>query len=125
MPTKLSITDRDPRWSRKRGWCLWHKRRPRSNCSFGRHGCWRAKHARTDRRRDAAVSDLVPEWYAKSSTVRDSCRTGALHLKRRDAEFEQKMAEVVRASGGSGLKKPAALSRCRLFGPHRDQVDPR
>jgi len=67
-PLAHSMTDRnraEPR-SRRRprlGWRLWRARRPRSTAirtSCGRHGCWRATHARMDPLRDTTTVFAAP-----------------------------------------------------------------
>src|SRR5882724_7626994 len=101
-----SMTDRDrarSRRSRRRprlGWCLWHATRPRSTAirtSCGRHGCWHAMRARRDRRRGTNVS---PTWFRATVCKilgQEEIKPHKVryYLERRDAEFEQKMAEVL------------------------------
>src|ERR1700724_1212908 len=98
------MTGRDPernRRSRRRrrlGWCRWRAVRPRSwaiRTRCGRRGCWRAMRASTGRRRGTNVSPILSKARcARFSAKRKSSRM-RYYLERRDAEFEQKMAEVL------------------------------
>ena len=82
--------------------------------SCGRRGFWHVTHASTARRRGTNVS---PGWFkarcARSSARRKSSRTRLRYdLERRDAEFEQKMAEVLCVYREvQVLKRAAAKSR--------------
>src|SRR3979490_3189004 len=100
------MTDRDPernRRSRRRrrpGWCRWRATRrssPAIRTSCGRRGCWRAMRASTPPAAgheclanlvQGTVCKILGQEEVKPHKVR-------YYLERRDAEFEQKMAEVL------------------------------
>src|SRR3954451_17666014 len=99
----------------KPGWCRWHATRPRSTAirmSCGRRGFWHVMHASTDRRRgtnsrlvQGTVCKILGQEEIKPHKVR-------YYLERRDAEFEQKMAEVLCVYREvQVLKRAAAKSR--------------
>src|SRR5882672_7376591 len=83
----------------KPGWCHWRVTRPRITAirtSCGRRVCWRAMHASTGRQRDTDVSNLVQGTVCKILGQEEiKPHKVRYHLERRDAEFEQKMAEVL------------------------------
>ena len=99
-PTRDRARSRRSRRRPRPGWCRWRATRPRSTAirtSCGRRGFWPAMRASMGRRRD---TDASPIWSrarcARFSVKRKSSRTRcATILERRDAEFEQKMAEVL------------------------------
>src|ERR1700690_958527 len=101
----------------KPGWCRWRATRPRTmaiRTNYGRRVCWRATRASTGRWRDTDVSPILSKArFARFSVKRKSNRI-RYHLERRDAEFEQRMAEVLcvyrevqvlKKAGGTGKKK--------------------
>src|SRR4030088_2446210 len=113
---------RDPernRRSRRRGrpgWCRWRAVRPRSwaiRTSCGRRGCWRAMRASTGRRRGTNVSPILSKARcARFSEEEVKPHKVRYYLERRDAEFEQKMAEVLCVYRQVQiLKKAAAKSK--------------
>src|SRR6266480_2324541 len=117
-----SMTARDPARSRrsrrrpKPGWCLWRVTRPRSTAirmSCGRRGCWHVMRASTDRRRGTNVSPLVQGTVCKILGQEEiKPHKVRYYLERRDAEFEQKMAEVLCVYREvQVLKRVAAKSR--------------
>src|ERR1700746_4038758 len=64
--------------------------------SCGRRGSWHAMRASTDRRQGIGVWPIWSrERCARSSAKRKSSRTRCATILNRDAEFEQKMAEVL------------------------------
>jgi transposase len=91
--------------------------RPRSTAirtSCGQHGCWHATHARTDRRRDTTVSPIWCRERCARSSGHEEIKPHKVryYLERRDAEFEQKMAEVLCVYREvQVLKKAAAKSK--------------
>src|SRR3984893_6459052 len=101
----------------KPGWCHWRATRPRITAirtSCGRRACWRAMRAGTGRRRghgclahlvQGTVCKILGQEEIKPHKVR-------YYLERRDADFEQKMAEVLCIYREvQVLKKAAAKSR--------------
>src|ERR1700746_1445641 len=63
---------------------------------LGRRGSWHAMRASTDRRQGIGVWPIWSrERCARSSAKRKSSRTRCATILNRDAEFEQKMAEVL------------------------------
>src|SRR5258708_31689271 len=99
------MTGRDPernRRSRRRrrpGWCRWRAVRPRNwaiRTSCGRRGCWRAMRANTGRRGHECLANLVQGTVCKILGQEEvKPHKVRYYLERRDAEFEQKMAEVL------------------------------
>src|SRR5450631_4055575 len=83
----------------KRGWCRWRATRPRITAirtSCGRHVCWRAMRASMARRRDTCLANLIQGSVCKILGQEEvKPHKVRYYLERRDAEFEQKMAEVL------------------------------
>ena len=117
-----STTDRDrarsrrSRRKRKPGWYLWRAIRPRSTAirtSCGRRQRLLARHARE--RGPAAGHNCSA--HLVQGTVQDprprghQAAQGALLLERRDAEFEQKMAQVLCVYREVQVLKKAAANR--------------
>ena len=118
-----SMTDRDrarSRRSRRRprpGWYRWRATRPRSTAirtSCGRRGCWPAMRASTDRRQGTNVSPSLVQGTVCKILGQEEIKPHKVryYLERRDAEFEQKMAEVLCVYREvQVLKKAAAKSK--------------
>jgi len=80
--------------------------------SCGRRDCWLAMRASTDRGSDMNVSPIWCRARCASFSARKKASRRRLYLERRDAEFEQKMAELLCVYREvQVLKKAAAKSK--------------
>src|SRR5665647_1365813 len=92
--------NRRSRRRRRPGWCRRRAARRRSwaiRTSCGRRGCWRGMRASTGRRRGTNVSPILSKARCARFSAKMEVKPHKVryYLERRDAEFEQKMAEVL------------------------------
>src|SRR6476660_6498985 len=101
-PSRIDHGRAKNRSSRRRpkpGWCRWRATRPRSTAirmSCGPRGCWPATRASTAR---PVGTNVSPSWSKARCKIlgQEEIKPHKVryYLERRDAEFEQKMAEVL------------------------------